>query len=776
MSLAASDDRRSAVSSAARTAVETLEGRCLMSGDSSFFFEYSERNMNEANVVAGMTMRQTDLGQVRGWTSVFVQDRNPANYSVTINWGDGKTSQGKAIRNPDPRANDQYEFGVYPILIKGTHKYAAPSPANDPYDVTVTIKHRSGAVYTDDAAQLHVVNLKNADGRYGVRTDPPEVTAIRSLGDSFVSAYAESVQSQRTGVQLSNARLLNIGWAKFNGQELYDPSQWRAQVDWGDGSAWENGKVVSAASVGKTGPGMFVVGSHTYYKPGTYTVMVNIVGPDGTTFPMESHALTITVIGPTVTPPISTTLKATVSQGTLKVEGTAGPDKITIKQLVNGVLELISGTGSTASRRTFSDPSIKRIEISTGAGNDDVLIDRSVRRPAWIDGGTNDDNLTGSDMADVIIGGPGIDAIHGRGGNDYLQGGVGSDTVKGGSGDDLIFSGAGPGQDQLFGEDDNDRIVSIGSGRTVFSGGVGNDVIWADSTDVRANDSIVDTSRDIVRRVGIFQPLGWPIRQFPGLEQNGPTLVDPRAHAWWNPLSWSTAYMKFPGRPAFASQVSMSDVKQGGVGDCVLQATMAAIAKHRPDVLRRLVTDMGDGTFVVALGRNSDHFVRVSNALPVNVVDRSVAYTQITRDGSIGFALIEKAVANQKGGYQSLWGINPSDAISLLGGTANAIHLGAGSNGPLTMDRILRDFESGQPAIVGTEHEVPPGSKLESMHAYAVASVQRNAAGAVTSITLYNPWGTDGGAVKDTNPNDGFVTVTPAELANCGKAYISARF
>lgn len=57
-------------------------------------------------------------------------------------------------------------------------------------------------------------------------------------------------------------------------------------------------------------------------------------------------------------------------------------------------------------------------------------------------------------------------------------------------------------------------------------------------------------------------------------------------------------------------------------------------------------------------------------------------------------------------------------------------------------------------------------------HAYTLWQVNRNAAGQVTTIVIRNPWGVDGGttnggravAYQDANPNDGLITLTPAQL------------
>jgi hypothetical protein len=785
-SLPESRDRRSAVSNAATATVEVLEGRRLMSGDSSFIFEYSGRNNLEVNVVTGMTLRQTNLGQLRGWNAGF-EDRNPANYSVTIHWDDETSSQGKVIRNPDPRASDPDEVTVYPLLIKGSHKYTAPSPSNDPYDVKVTIRHVRGAVYQADAADFTVVNLRNPDGRSGPRTDPPELPALRSLGDSFVVAYTEAVHTQRTGVSLNNVRLVNMGWARFNGQENYDASLWRAQINWGDGSAWETGKVVSAASIGKSDTGMLVVGSHTYYNPGTYTAMVNIVGPDGTTFPMESHALSITVTGPVVTPPSSSTmLKATVSQGTLKVEGTAGPDKITIKQLVNGALELISGTGTGASRRTFSDPSIKRIEVAAGGGNDEVKIDTSVTRPARIDGGIGNDTLIGSSMDDVILGGADNDKIFGSGGDDYLHGGDGNDTIFGGMGNDRLYSGLGGGVDILHGEVGDDNLVSFGGGADVVTGGTGRDVLWTDTRDLNTTDS-GDRIHRIPGFVTLSQPkTPWlaPNHQQPSLQQDGQEILDPNPVARRSPASTDAQYVDYSNRPLFGPTIELRDVRQGRLGDCFQQAAMAGIAATRPDLIGQIITDAGDGTYVVAF-KNPDGsraYMRIDGDLPTAVGPsgrRELLFAKEGVNGSIWAAMVEKAMAFRRGdplkpgsygGYDHLVGGLEEEVYKHFGIRSRTTDLRKLADKTPIMKTILRDLDDEKACTIGTAKTVD-SIKLYGNHVYLIVGVSTDKSGRITALRLYNPHGGDD---ANRQQKGGIVNISWTEFAKCVETYTAA--
>ncbi len=101
--------------------------------------------------------------------------------------------------------------------------------------------------------------------------------------------------------------------------------------------------------------------------------------------------------------------------------------------------------------------------------------------------GIGEDDLTGTDEADVICGtrvantitaGGGDDTVYGAGGNDYLQGDAGDDEMNGGDGDDR-FTG-GDGDDTLNGGAGNDHFYIRGeAGDNHFVGGDGsNDIIY----------------------------------------------------------------------------------------------------------------------------------------------------------------------------------------------------------------------------------------------------------------------------------------------------------
>jgi Ca2+-binding RTX toxin-like protein len=73
--------------------------------------------------------------------------------------------------------------------------------------------------------------------------------------------------------------------------------------------------------------------------------------------------------------------------------------------------------------------------------------------------------LTGNNLANLMVAGPGIDRLNGQGGEDTLDGGDGDDVLQGGAGNDILVGG--PANDLLLGHEGRDFII----------GGTGNDVI-----------------------------------------------------------------------------------------------------------------------------------------------------------------------------------------------------------------------------------------------------------------------------------------------------------
>ena len=99
--------------------------------------------------------------------------------------------------------------------------------------------------------------------------------------------------------------------------------------------------------------------------------------------------------------------------------------------------------------------------------------------------GNGDDDITGTDGANVITTNGGNDVVDAADGRDVINAGGGNDTVEGGGDRDYIYGGSG--NDTLdggvFGSD-------VGSGNDVIQGGDGNDIVDGDD----GNDSLYGNS------------------------------------------------------------------------------------------------------------------------------------------------------------------------------------------------------------------------------------------------------------------------------------------
>lgn len=160
-------------------------------------------------------------------------------------------------------------------------------------------------------------------------------------------------------------------------------------------------------------------------------------------------------------------------------------------------------------------------EIRGDAGNDVILMSPNYPTSIRIYGGAGHDVISGTNQADLLIGGPGDDVISGLAGNDRIEGGAGSDLIDGGAGADVIFTGPagiGPhgltgriagvtlpsGANEAYGRAGNDRIFggpSVdrlwgGDGTDILRGGAGADVLNGEA----GSDTIFgDAGRDVIR-------------------------------------------------------------------------------------------------------------------------------------------------------------------------------------------------------------------------------------------------------------------------------------
>ncbi len=172
----------------------------------------------------------------------------------------------------------------------------------------------------------------------------------------------------------------------------------------------------------------------------------------------------------------------------IKITSTGGVEKSGTVVTVTGtdsedtVNVTVSGANINIERNgvvtPFASSGVTRLEIRMRDGND-VVDCSTLTIPVSIDGGSENDTLTGGSGNDDIFGNDGNDLITANAGNDAIRGwngadiidaGIGNDVVLGGDGEDTISGGDGDDvlsgnaqKDRVFGGNGNDRLNGNGS-------------------------------------------------------------------------------------------------------------------------------------------------------------------------------------------------------------------------------------------------------------------------------------------------------------------------
>ncbi|MEW8073547.1 MAG: calcium-binding protein [Candidatus Thiodiazotropha sp.] len=176
-------------------------------------------------------------------------------------------------------------------------------------------------------------------------------------------------------------------------------------------------------------------------------------------------------------------------QDTLQFLDGIDPSDVTINRYANDLCLTVQGSGDVIVAGYFSnwpeiEFSLDVIEFDDGSQWDSATIQD------WMDRtGNGDDDLTGTDVADLLEGRAGDDRLHGGAGDDTLTGGdghdvmygeLGNDGLSGDAGNDQLFGGVGDdtltggaGYDWIYGNDGNDRL----------EGGAGDDKLWGHAGD-----------------------------------------------------------------------------------------------------------------------------------------------------------------------------------------------------------------------------------------------------------------------------------------------------
>lgn len=205
---------------------------------------------------AGKALTGTEGAAISGDIATFhdlITGETAANYTASIDWGDGTSTVGAVAPGADP---DSY-------IVQGSHTYKTLG------SYTTTIK------------------IDDSDG------DTTTVKGSASISNAPINGIASSF-SASSGVQFAGLV------AHFTDDNPFEKdTDLSATIDWGDGSAVATG-TVKANNVS----GFDVQGSKTYSSPGSYTFKVTV--SDGS----QSVSFTGTA---TVTPPAPVVSATTIT-------------------------------------------------------------------------------------------------------------------------------------------------------------------------------------------------------------------------------------------------------------------------------------------------------------------------------------------------------------------------------------------------------------------------------------------------------------------------------
>lgn len=480
-----------------------------------------------------------------------------------------------------------------------------------------------------------------------------------------------------------------------------------------------------------------------------------------------------------------------LSNGTITIQGTSGNDVATVKPYGIGQVQVTLN----AWKSTFSASSVTGIVFEGGAGNDDLTC--TVSTPMTANGGDGDDVLRGCSGPDFLVGGYGQDTIYGNGGadtiwgsggSDFLYGGDGDDHVRGHGGNDTMYGGngrdwmdGGSGNDKLYGESGQDLLVTVGNGVDTITGGYQWDNVWMDTADTMTDPSSNELSLGYVHDIASFDPISYSggLTSTPiGLDPVGEDLPDPLPHF----DGTSQSLVDYSAQPLFAAAgPTKDDIFQGDTGDCYFLAPMSALADHSQEFIRKMVVDLGDGSYAVRFHRDgAEHYVRVDADLWTT--GGAPRYADLGQDGSLWVPIVEKAYAvfrKQQGTYASIasgngtldehlnvgkdsWevddGVDPQDVVDWFaaGKPKGTISLKVNAGALATLSWLKAQRDAGKAVYTGARSGIsnttaiklddPSTSGNEStyrrgQHIYMVDHVTTDANGNPTALVLRDPYG-----------------------------------
>lgn len=192
---------------------------------------------------------------------------------------------------------------------------------------------------------------------------------------------------------------------------------------------------------------------------------------------------------------------------------------------------------------------------------------------------------------------------------------------------------------------------------------------------------------------------------------------------------------------------SLGDISQGGLNDCFLFASMAAIVNSDPQRIVKMIKNNGNGTYTVTfkgIGVFSAATETVSADFAVN------RHGNVTDRKALWPLIIEKAYAKEKGGLDKLdKGGNPGDAVDDLTDDGPSRFDPQDKSADYILGKLAAAMKNKFPTTVLSPKKEDASKEKKRMsdttpglhfwHAYTVIDTDEKG----RRVKLFNPWGGD---------------------------------
>jgi putative transposon-encoded protein len=340
---------------------DVLEERRLLT------LQVSGSGISQIVSFAGVGFAKDPVATIFGTVNGFV-DNNPSDYQAQVDWGDGTgmDSNTSLVTN----GND--------VLVKGTHIYQQKGT----YFITVSVMGpggQSASAQTDSASVAQMPAAASLP-----ITVPTSYGGAKSLGVETVQVSGSGISQviSFAGVGFEKDPIATI-FGTYNGPADFNPSDYHAQVNWGDSPQWDTETVLVTDN-----DQVLVKGTHIYQQQGTYPIVVYVTGPDGQTTSAQTDSASVIPMPAVASQPITVPTSFNGNQP-LGVE--------TVQVSGSGISQISALAGVS-----FKDKPIATI-FGTYNGFQDAVTDDYKAQVNWGDSPQWDTNTTLVTQGDQVL-------------------------------------------------------------------------------------------------------------------------------------------------------------------------------------------------------------------------------------------------------------------------------------------------------------------------------------------------------------------------------------